>query len=268
MYGFGTNFIHCTIDQEPTNGYRSEGWMISNVIAVYFDTALKIDYGTAIFASSCVFDFCRKSFYEFTNGGNSIVVGCWFANTSTTPTSPQMAIVATTSYVGLIVKNNHFINNNGNSVSECFSHNGSSVGTIVSDNYLMSFSGGVILNNASKVQNNVIVGGAALKSAGRVEIDGVLISLLNDFDSWGNNKEIGRLDIQGGPSGVGIRGYWGSQSDRAGTAIYTSIGGVRTDKLILSPDGGIMLVGLPTDAASAGSNGLYAGGDGVVKINR
>jgi hypothetical protein len=67
----------------PTYGYNSEGWLMSNVIIVYPQKAMTLSQGTLFSVNNCLFDFCKTWGIFQSNGNNLKVMNTWIASDTT-----------------------------------------------------------------------------------------------------------------------------------------------------------------------------------------
>lgn len=267
--GFGLNFIRFTTTADPTYGNRSEGWYINNVVGVFFQLPINGLTVTACHVNNCQFDFCLTRFFEFTNGGYSSINNCWFANHSST-TSTSHAVVAGGTYTGIVITNNTFINNTGDNTRSLFSLNPSAnYGARVTNNISSNFSLGVVLGVASQCFGNVFVGEGTVTSTNNAitRVRGLGLDLTTKPTTWTANANAAYLSFTNQYGTAYIRSVNGSSSDRIGLSFNTLYDGNETQVMYLS-DYTIRLPHLPADTSGAGINGLYAGADGIVRINR
>lgn len=267
--GFGTNLIHCTTATHPTYSYASEGWLVSNVIAVYFDNPLYMQRVTALHVVNCIFDFCGTRFYEFTLGGHNLISNCWFANRSTSSTTTAPCTVAGSTHTGLTLSSCDFINSNGTNTTPLLSHNGNSAyGTKVINCRAQGFSEGIVLHAASVMMGNTFqdAGASTYNIAAKSVVKGAGMSLENKL-AWVAGSTFFDLAFSNGLQSSGIRGITSSQVDRAGMDFYTTLAATKNVVFSLIDDN-IVTPRLPTTTAATVANGLYAGSDGIVRINR
>ncbi|AZF88104.1 tail fiber protein [Pectobacterium phage Arno160] len=266
--GFGQYGLRCTSVVHPTNSYASEGWLVDNVVAVFFDNPLYMQRVTAANITNCVFDFCGTRGYEFTLGGHNLISNCWFANRATSSTTNPFCVVAGTTHEGLTLSNCDFVNNNGINTSPLFSHNGlAAQGTKVVNCRSKSFAEGVILHAASALLGNTFYnsGAATYNVAARNTLMGNM--RLENKSVWAAGSTFTELQLSNGIQSAGIRGRNSSISDRAGMDMYTTLGGVQNVVLRLIDDN-ITMPRLPATLEATIVGGLYAGEDGIIRIRR
>lgn len=268
MYGYGQFFINCDPESYPDTSYKSEGILINNTIVVHFENPLNVRSITALQINNSIFDFCREKFFEFTLGSHSMITNCWFANTDDSSIIDPPAIVASNMYDGICLANNSFINNNGNNSTPLFSINPSSnANSQIYANQVESFSEGVILNCdyfANMFTNKSSSHIPIINS--RHKIQGPETEFEN-LNQWSAGSIIHELLFKNKYTTSKISVKSGAYSDISSFDFQVSINGELKDVLILQPNS-VKLPSLPNTADQAGTNGLYAGPDGVIKINR
>lgn len=268
MYGYGQYFIDCDPTPYSNVAYKSEGWVITNLIAVHFENPLKAPWVTAIQVTNCIFDFCKKAFFEFTNGAHSMITNCWFANQEESSATDAFAIVSGSNYDGITIANNVFLNNNKNNSTPLFSINPSINGnSCIFGNRSDGFIEGVILSSDT-FSNSFVNKNLNIQSTNtsKHKIQGVETTFEN-INKFQSNSVIHSLLFKSSTSFARIFSEMGDYSDLTRLNFSIAVAGIEKTQLSLY-DNKFMLPVLPTTAASAGVNGLYAGADGVLKINR
>jgi hypothetical protein len=81
--GFCEHGVFASATSQPTSGYKSEGWLMSNVIIVFPQKAMTIDAGTLFSVINCCFDFCETWGIFQSNGNNLKVMNNWIASNTT-----------------------------------------------------------------------------------------------------------------------------------------------------------------------------------------
>lgn len=268
MYGFGQYFIDAA--PTPYDGvlYKSEGWLISNVIGVFFKNPLKVNSITALQATNCIFDFCIEKFFEFTLGSHSMISNCWFANDTTSSSVNPPAIVSAGTYDGITLVDNTFVNNNGNNATPLFSFNPvAKNNSFMNLNRVQGFTKGIILN--CEYGNNTFTDkDESVQSTVNTtwKMEGLLSEFINK-NAFVANSQYYALSFRNKTSESAIVLETGAFSDQTRMKFYTGVGGSLKEALSLF-NGEVGMPNLPTSVADAEIGGLYAGADGVVKIRR
>lgn len=268
MYGFGQYFIDAIPTPYDSVVYKSEGWLISNVIAVFFKNPLKVNSITALQATNCIFDFCLERFFEFTNGSHSMISNCWFANDTTSSSVNPPAIVSAGTYDGITLVDNTFVNNNGNNATPLFSFNPvAKNNSFINLNRVQGFTKGIILN--CEYGNNTFTDkDESVQSTVNTtwKMEGLLSEFINK-NAFVANSQYYALSFRNKTAESAIVLETGGFSDQTRMKFYTGVGGSLKEALALF-NGGVNMVNLPTSIDAAEIGGLYSGADGVVKIRR
>lgn len=268
MYGFGQYFIDATPTPYDSVVYKSEGWLISNSIAVFFKNPLSVKSITALQVTNCIFDFCIEKFFEFTNGSHSMISNCWFANDTTSSTTVQPAIVAGAVYDGLTLTNNTFVNNNGNNATPLFSMNPiAKNNSFINLNRVQGFTKGIILN--CEYGNNTFTDkDESVQSTVNTtwKMEGLLSEFINK-NAFVENSQYYALSFRNKTAESAIVFETGNFSDLTRMRFYTQVGAALKEAMYLH-NGEVGMPNLPTSVADAEIGGLYAGADNVVKIRR
>lgn len=267
-YGHGENFMNFSNTGHPTFQYHNEGIYVTNISNTFFNLPFRGVWVTALFVDNFQFDFCGTRFFEFTNGGHSGFSNGWFA-TGTDSTSTLWCVMAGGTYSGLTMSNVKFINNVGNNSISLNSLNPHpDYGVIYSNCSAQGFSAGIVLGTRSMMYglNFTNEGTTVGTNNSQFEVRGQGMNILNK-NAWAAGANTAYVSFSNTFGSARIRAYNGSLSNRIGMSFSILTGGVETEVLSLS-DLTIRLPQLPTTAAAAAPNGLYAGTDGIVRISR
>ena len=268
MYGFGQYFIDAIPTPYDSVVYKSEGWLISNVIGVFFKNPLRVNSITALQATNCIFDFCIDRFFEFTLGNHSMISNCWFANDTTSSSINPPAVVAGATYDGITLTNNTFVNNNENNATPLFSFNPvPKNNSYVNTNRVQGFTKGTILNceygNNTFADTDVSVQ-STVNAMWKTE--GLLSEFINK-NAFFVNSQYYALSFRNKTAESSIVFETGNFSDLTRMRFYTQVGASLKEAMFLH-NGEVGMPNLPTSISDAEIGGLYAGADGVVKIRR
>ena len=268
MYGYGQYFLNAIQTPYDSVVYKSEGWLISNAIAVFFKNPLSVNSITALQATNCIFDFCIERFFEFTLGSHSMISNCWFANDTTSSTTEPMAVVAGNTFDGLTLSANSFINNNGNNATPLFSLNPvPKNNSFINLNRVQGFTKGIILN--CEYGNNTFADkDESVQSTVNttLKMEGLLCEFINK-NAFVANSQYYALSFRNKTAESSIVSETGNHSDLTRMRFYTQAGATLKEAMFLH-NGEVGMPNLPISSSDAEIGGLYAGADGVVKIRR
>jgi hypothetical protein len=268
MYGFGQYFIDAIPTPYDSVVYKSEGWLVSNVIAVFFKNPLKVNSITALQATNCIFDFCIEKFFEFTNGSHSMISNCWFANDTTSSSVNPPAIVSAGTYDGITLTDNTFVNNNGNNATPLFSFNPvAKNNSFINLNRVQGFTKGIILN--CEYGNNTFTDkDESVQSTVNTtwKMEGLLSEFINK-NAFVANSQYYALSFRNKTAESAIVFETGNFADLTRMRFYTHSGTSLKEAMFLH-NGEVGMPNLPTTVGDAEIGGLYAGADNVVKIRR
>lgn len=104
--GYCEHGIYATSTPQPISGYKSEGWLISNVAIVYAKKAMTLDAATLFSVNNCCFDFCEIWGIYQSNGNNLKVMNTWIASNTT---NGFIGVGTTNTVYGVSVIGNVFV---------------------------------------------------------------------------------------------------------------------------------------------------------------
>ena len=81
--GYCEHGVYESNTSNPSDGNKSEGWLMSNVIIVYSQKAMTLNAGTLFSVVNCCFDFCEIWGIFQSNGNNLKVMNTWIASNTT-----------------------------------------------------------------------------------------------------------------------------------------------------------------------------------------
>ncbi|MFJ5451953.1 hypothetical protein ACIPT4_02745 [Pectobacterium jejuense] len=267
-YAYAATLLNFSNTPHPKNRYHTEGVYVTNIDTANIALPIKGTWITALFISNFQFDFCSERFFEFTNGGHCALSNGWFANKSTS-TQTLFAVVAASAFTGLTLSNIHFINNSGDNKRQLFSVSPSSdYGIRVMNCVATNFSLGTVLGSGSQLQGLTLVNEGATVGVNNAisRMRGLGLEILNK-NAWKANADSAYIALGNAYGAAMIRTESGSHTNRIGMSLNVLYDGSEVQSVYLS-DYTIRLPVLPATAEAAGANGLYAGSDGIVRINR
>lgn len=267
-YAYAAILLNFSNAPHPTSRYHTEGLYVANIDTANIELPIKGTWVTALFISNFQFDFCSERFFEFTNGGHCALSNGWFANKSTS-TQSVFAVVAAGEFTGLTLSNVHFINNTGDNSKQLFSANPrTAYGLRAMNCVAVNFSLGTVLGTGSQLQGLTLVNEGETVGVNNAvsRMRGLGLEILNK-NAWNANAYSAYVALGNAYGAAMIRAENGSLTNRIGVSLNVLYEGKEVQSVCLS-DYTIRLPVLPTMASAAGVNGLYAGSDGIVRINR
>lgn len=137
----------------PTFGYKSEGWLMNNVIVVYPQKAMTLNTGTLFSVTNCLFDFCKTWGIFQSNGNNLKVMNTWIASDTT---NGFIGIGTLAPVFGVSVVGNVIVRSDGAITgSRGLSLQGANA-LVVGNSFQNGMNGGLVTSNNSQVIGNSV----------------------------------------------------------------------------------------------------------------
>lgn len=201
--GYCEHGIFASATSKPVSGFKSEGWLMSNVIIVYAQKAMTLDSATLFSVMNCCFDFCEIWGIFQSNGNNLKVMNTWIASNTT---NGFIGIGTLASVFGVSVIGNVFVRGASPITGTAGLALQGASALVVGNGFQSGMNGGVVTDNSSQVIGNSVI------SPG-----------VNIVANLSESTIIGSLSIEknlqvAGSKGVFPQGVSGSASTQVGGA--------------------------------------------------
>ena len=206
--GYCEHGVYATSTPQPTSGYKSEGWLMTNVIIVYAQKAMTLDTATLFAIENCCFDFCETWGIFQSNGNNLKVINTWVASNTT---NGFIGIGALAPVFGVSVIGNVFVRGAAAITGTAGLSLQGPNALVIGNAFQSGMNGGAVTDSSSQVIGN------------SVSSPGTNISASSSLSSI-----LGQLSIQSnltvnGSKGVFPQGVSGSASTQVGGATLPAL---------------------------------------------
>jgi hypothetical protein len=184
---------------QPTFGYRSEGFIITDCIFVFCKTVVRAIGITSIDLSNNILDFCIDGALNLSNGTTAFVTNNWIANDASSTSFIACSFGAGFEWAN--VSNNLMLKNGGSSGSSAISSNATYV-KFVNNHLTNGLNAGTVNGSTSYVFGNTLEGGGS-NFAGTAPV----FVIGNGTFSVPNGFVIGSTTLPGQWTRTGIKEY-------------------------------------------------------------
>lgn len=151
--GFCEHGVFASSTSQPTSGYKSEGWLMSNVIIVYPQKAMTIDAGTLFSVVNCCFDFCEIWGIFQSNGNNLKIMNNWIASNTT---NGFIGVGTTNTVFGVSVIGNVFVRGAAAITGTAGVSLSGPNALVIGNAFQSGMNGGVVTDTGSQVIGNSV----------------------------------------------------------------------------------------------------------------
>ena len=151
--GYCEHGIYATSTPQPVSGYKSEGWLMTNVIIVYAKKAMTLDTATLFSVENCCFDFCEIWGIFQSNGNNLKVMNTWIASNTT---NGFIGVGTVNTVYGVSVVGNVFVRGASAITGTAGVSLSGPNALVVGNSFQGGMNGGIVTDTGSQVIGNTV----------------------------------------------------------------------------------------------------------------